>query len=57
MGVVLQGANMYGYVRCKVGTRTNLKNMATSYFGRQFLKQVSVDEHSVLLLGDEEWIM
>ncbi|XP_063077843.1 Golgi apparatus membrane protein TVP23 homolog B [Engraulis encrasicolus] len=39
MGVVLQGANMYGYVRCKVGTRTNLKNMATSYFGRQFLKQ------------------
>ncbi|XP_037399798.1 Golgi apparatus membrane protein TVP23 homolog B [Pygocentrus nattereri] len=39
MGVVLQGANLYGYVRCKVGTRTNLKNMATSYFGKQFLKQ------------------
>ncbi|XP_014035778.1 Golgi apparatus membrane protein TVP23 homolog B [Salmo salar] len=39
MGVVLQGANLYGYVRCKVGSRTNLKNMATNYFGRQFLKQ------------------
>uniref|UniRef100_A0A8C1IJU8 Golgi apparatus membrane protein TVP23 homolog n=1 Tax=Cyprinus carpio TaxID=7962 RepID=A0A8C1IJU8_CYPCA len=39
MGVVLQGANLYGYVRCRVGARTNLKNMATNYFGRQFLKQ------------------
>lgn len=39
MGVVLQGANLYGYVKCKVGGHTNLKNMATNYFGRQFLKQ------------------
>lgn len=40
MGVVLQGANLYGYVRCKVGGKTNLKNLATNYLGRQFLKQV-----------------
>uniref|UniRef100_A0A8C9WFZ7 Golgi apparatus membrane protein TVP23 homolog n=1 Tax=Scleropages formosus TaxID=113540 RepID=A0A8C9WFZ7_SCLFO len=40
MGVVLQGANLYGYIRCKVGSRSNLKSMATSYFGRQFFKQV-----------------
>ncbi|KAI4898777.1 hypothetical protein NFI96_027395, partial [Prochilodus magdalenae] len=47
MGVVLQGANLYGYVRCKVGTRTNLKNMATSYFGKQLFKQaVSKQEES-----------
>ncbi|CAB1338617.1 unnamed protein product [Coregonus sp. 'balchen'] len=39
MGVVLQGANLYGYVRCKVGSRTNFKDMATNYFGRQILKQ------------------
>ncbi|XP_036389178.1 Golgi apparatus membrane protein TVP23 homolog B [Megalops cyprinoides] len=39
MGVVLQGANLYGYVRCKVGSRTSLKNMATNYLGRQFFKQ------------------
>uniref|UniRef100_A0A3P9JHU7 Golgi apparatus membrane protein TVP23 homolog n=1 Tax=Oryzias latipes TaxID=8090 RepID=A0A3P9JHU7_ORYLA len=39
MAVVLQGANLYGYVRCRVGGKTNLKNMATNYFGRQFLKQ------------------
>ncbi|XP_051927769.1 Golgi apparatus membrane protein TVP23 homolog B [Hippocampus zosterae] len=39
MGLVLQGANLYGYVRCKVGGKTDFKNMATNYFGRQFLKQ------------------
>ncbi|XP_065116732.1 Golgi apparatus membrane protein TVP23 homolog B [Paramisgurnus dabryanus] len=39
LGVVLQGANLYGYVRCKVGAKTNLRSMATNYFGRQFLKQ------------------
>ena len=41
MGLVLQGANLYGYIRCKVGGKTSLKNMATNYFGRQFLKQVT----------------
>ncbi|XP_057681894.1 Golgi apparatus membrane protein TVP23 homolog B [Corythoichthys intestinalis] len=47
MGLVLQGANLYGYVRCKVGGKTDLKNMATNYFGRQFLKQtLSKEEES-----------
>lgn len=41
MGVVLQGANLYGYIRCKVGSRKNLTSMATSYLGKQFLRQVS----------------
>lgn len=40
MGVVLQCANLYGYVRCKVGTSSNLKNMASNYFGKQLFKQV-----------------
>ncbi|MCJ8739440.1 hypothetical protein PDJAM_G00047200 [Pangasius djambal] len=39
MGVVLQWANLYGYVKCKVGGGTNLKNMATNYLGFQFFKQ------------------
>lgn len=47
MGLVLQGANLYGYIRCKVGGKTSLKNMATNYFGRQFLKQaLSKEEES-----------
>ncbi|XP_037655852.1 Golgi apparatus membrane protein TVP23 homolog B-like [Choloepus didactylus] len=39
MGVVLQGANLYGYIRCKVGSRKNLTSMATSYLGKQFLRK------------------
>ncbi|XP_041265272.1 Golgi apparatus membrane protein TVP23 homolog B-like isoform X2 [Pyrgilauda ruficollis] len=44
MGVVLQGANLYGYVRCKVGSRKNLTSMATSYLGKQFLRQTVATE-------------
>uniref|UniRef100_A0A8C5R5M2 Golgi apparatus membrane protein TVP23 homolog n=1 Tax=Leptobrachium leishanense TaxID=445787 RepID=A0A8C5R5M2_9ANUR len=39
MGVVLQGANLYGYIKCKVGSRKNLTSIATSYLGSQFLRQ------------------
>ncbi|XP_040293476.1 Golgi apparatus membrane protein TVP23 homolog B-like [Bufo gargarizans] len=39
MGVTLQGANLYGYIKCKVGTRQNLTSIATSYLGSQFLRQ------------------
>ncbi|XP_034645651.1 Golgi apparatus membrane protein TVP23 homolog B-like isoform X4 [Trachemys scripta elegans] len=44
MGVVLQGANLYGYIKCKVGRKTNLTSMATSYLGRQFLRQTVVKD-------------
>nr|XP_054391255.1 Golgi apparatus membrane protein TVP23 homolog B isoform X1 [Pongo abelii] len=46
MGVVLQGANLYGYIRCKVGSRKNLTSMATSYFGKQFLRQNTGDDQT-----------
>ncbi|TNN71571.1 Golgi apparatus membrane protein TVP23 B [Liparis tanakae] len=39
MGSVLQWANLYGYVRCKLGGQTNLKNMAQNYLGVQIFKQ------------------
>lgn len=41
MGVTLQWANLYGYVRCKVGGGTNLRTMATNYLGLQLFKQVT----------------
>ncbi|KAM3846771.1 Golgi apparatus membrane protein TVP23 homolog B-like isoform 2-T2 [Vipera latastei] len=44
MGVVLQGANLYGYIRCKVGSRKNLTSAATFYLGRQFLRQTTPKE-------------
>lgn len=40
MGVVLQWANLYGYVRCKVGGGKNLKNMATNYLGIKLFNKV-----------------
>ncbi|KAF7668245.1 hypothetical protein LDENG_00024560 [Lucifuga dentata] len=43
MGLVLQCANMYGYIRCKVGGKTNLKKMASSYLGVQIFKQAMKD--------------
>ncbi|XP_060620497.1 Golgi apparatus membrane protein TVP23 homolog C isoform X2 [Anolis sagrei] len=48
MGVTLQGANLYGYIRCKVGSRKNLTSVATSYLGRQLLRQtVSKEDQAV----------
>uniref|UniRef100_A0A7N8X1T0 Golgi apparatus membrane protein TVP23 homolog n=1 Tax=Mastacembelus armatus TaxID=205130 RepID=A0A7N8X1T0_9TELE len=44
MGVVLQWANVYGYVRCKVGGKSNLGNMAKNYLGAQLFKQVMKTE-------------
>ncbi|XP_075999378.1 Golgi apparatus membrane protein TVP23 homolog B [Genypterus blacodes] len=41
MGLVLQWANLYGYVRCKVGGKGNLKNIATSYIGAQIFRQAT----------------
>ncbi|TKS92010.1 Otopetrin-2 [Collichthys lucidus] len=35
MGLVLQWANVYGYVRCKVGGTSDLRNMAKNYLGVQ----------------------
>ncbi|KAM6905302.1 Golgi apparatus membrane protein TVP23 homolog B [Xenentodon cancila] len=40
MGLVLQWANLYGYVRCKLGGKSNLTHMAKSYLGAQIFKQV-----------------
>ncbi|XP_078510817.1 Golgi apparatus membrane protein TVP23 homolog B-like isoform X2 [Lissotriton helveticus] len=45
MGVVLQGANLYGYVKCKVGSRKNLTSLATGYLGSHFLRQTFAKEN------------
>lgn len=43
IGVVLQGANLSGYIWCKVSSKRNLTSMATSYLGKQFLRQNTTD--------------
>jgi len=37
LGVVLNGANLYGYVRCKMGSRQKLSSVATNFLGQQVL--------------------
>uniref|UniRef100_A0A3Q0QSR4 Golgi apparatus membrane protein TVP23 homolog n=1 Tax=Amphilophus citrinellus TaxID=61819 RepID=A0A3Q0QSR4_AMPCI len=39
MGLVLQWANLYGYIRCKLGGKSNLRNIAKNYLGVQIFKQ------------------
>ncbi|TWW70076.1 Golgi apparatus membrane protein TVP23 homolog B [Takifugu flavidus] len=39
MGLVLQWANLYGYVRCKVGGKSSLRTMAKNYLNLQIFKQ------------------
>ncbi|KAM9346566.1 Golgi apparatus membrane protein TVP23 homolog B [Symphorus nematophorus] len=39
MGLVLQSANLYGYVRCKVGGKSSLRSVAKDYLGVQIFKQ------------------
>ncbi|MEQ2224408.1 Golgi apparatus membrane protein TVP23 B [Ilyodon furcidens] len=39
MGLVLQWANLYGYVRCKVGGKSSLRKMAKTYISGQIFKQ------------------
>lgn len=39
MGLVLQGANLYGYIRCKMGGRSDLRDLAKNYLGAQLFKQ------------------
>ena len=41
MGVVLNGANLYGYVRCKMGSAKKLPSVASSFLGQQVLGSVT----------------
>ncbi|XP_061830235.1 Golgi apparatus membrane protein TVP23 homolog B-like [Nerophis lumbriciformis] len=39
MGLVLQSANLYGYVRCKVRGKSGFSTIAQNYLGAQLFKQ------------------
>uniref|UniRef100_A0A673ALV1 Golgi apparatus membrane protein TVP23 homolog n=2 Tax=Sphaeramia orbicularis TaxID=375764 RepID=A0A673ALV1_9TELE len=44
MGLVLQWANVYGYIRCKVGGKSDLRDLAKNYLGTQLFKQAMKTE-------------
>ena len=45
MGVVLNGANLYGYVRCKMGSPKKLPAAASNFLGQQVLGSVGIVWH------------
>ena len=38
VALILNGANLFGYVRCKFSSRKQLGSLATQYLGRQLFK-------------------
>jgi len=40
LGAVLNGANLYGYVRCKMGSPKKLTGAASNFLGQQVLGSV-----------------
>uniref|UniRef100_A0A2K6FDB4 Golgi apparatus membrane protein TVP23 homolog n=1 Tax=Propithecus coquereli TaxID=379532 RepID=A0A2K6FDB4_PROCO len=57
MGVVLQGANLCDYIRCQVGSRKNFTSMATSYLGKQFLKQDTGGDQTSRIEGESLYVL
>ncbi|ESO83960.1 hypothetical protein LOTGIDRAFT_108171 [Lottia gigantea] len=41
VGILMNGANVFGYVRCKYGSRQSITSLASGFFTSQFLKSVS----------------
>ena len=37
----LNGANLYGYVRCKTGAKKKLTSVASNFLGQQVFRSVS----------------
>ena len=46
IAIVLNGANLYGYIKCKMGhgekMSTSLSNMTSDFFRRQIIQNVSI---------------
>ena len=42
MAFVLNGSNLYGFLKCKFGTNQGITNLASDYFKKQMFKSVCV---------------
>ena len=42
VALMLSGANLYGYIRCKVGSKKQLSTIATQFLGQQMMSRVCV---------------
>ena len=39
---MLNASNTYGFIKCRYGSESNLKEVATGFFGEQMLKSVTI---------------
>lgn len=40
VALILNGANLYGYIRCKLGSRKKLSSVASSFLGQQMFRSM-----------------
>lgn len=40
VGFIMNGANLYGYIRCKVGAKSNLRSVATGFLSTQMFRSL-----------------
>jgi len=40
VGLIMNGANLYGYIRCKLGAKKKLSSVATNFLGQQVFKSM-----------------
>ena len=42
VGFLMNGANFYGYVRCKLGSKQKISSVARNFLTAQFIRSVSM---------------
>ncbi|KAL5017826.1 hypothetical protein ScPMuIL_003548 [Solemya velum] len=40
VGIIMNGANLYGYTRCKLGSKRKLSSVASNFLGAQILRNM-----------------
>ena len=47
VGIIMNGANVYGYIRCKLGSKKSISSVASNFLGQQIFQSVSKCLHSL----------
>ena len=46
VGIMLNGANLYGYIRCKIGGKKKISSVASNFLGQQVIRNVGINIHT-----------
>lgn len=42
VGIIMNGANVYGYVRCKLGSKKTISSVASNFLGKQIFQSLKI---------------